>query len=403
MHIRIIFVVTSLMVFTLLSKAQSDKIEIGTIDTLFSTTLNEKRPIWIYTPYNKADTNRNKVKYPVIYLLDGDWHFVSVVGMLQQLSYINGNTVCPEAIVVGIPITDRYRDMTPCRDSTMSMTSGGYENFISFINNELFPYIDSVYPTAPYRVLIGHSLGGLTVINTLIRHQEMFNSYIAIDPSMWWSNQASLKETGKELPVSMYENTSLFVAMANTMEAGVDTAKVRSDNTRNTLPIRSILELSDQLKSAGNNKLNYEVKYYPNENHGSIPLIATYDALHFIFGFYNLRLTKSDYADTTMSLAHRVEQHYENISEKMGYRVDPSENTLLTLGYTSLYLKNTALAEHFFNLDIKIYPDSFAGYDTLGNYYLAVGDKDKAIEMFKKALTIDDNSETREKLESIAE
>ena len=43
--------------------------------------------------------------------LDGDAHFPSVVGIIQQLSQVNGNTVFPEMIVVAIPNTDRTRDL----------------------------------------------------------------------------------------------------------------------------------------------------------------------------------------------------------------------------------------------------------------------------------------------------
>src|SRR6185369_3299172 len=96
-------------------------------------------------------------RYPVVYLLDGDAHFPSVVGLVQQLSQVNGNTVVPEMIVVAIPNTDRTRDLTPTHvstdapfmDSNFARTSGGGENFISFIEKELMPHIDSVYPTQP--------------------------------------------------------------------------------------------------------------------------------------------------------------------------------------------------------------------------------------------------------------
>ena len=145
-------------------------------------------------------------RYPVVYLLDGDAHFYSVAGMIHQLSEVNGNTLFPEMIVVGIPNTDRMRDLTPTHsptgytgDSTGVGSSGGGEIFMSFIEKELIPYIDSLYPTAPYKVFIGHSLGGLTVINALLHHTRLFNSYIAIDPSMWWQNQLLLKQSGNIL------------------------------------------------------------------------------------------------------------------------------------------------------------------------------------------------------------
>jgi predicted alpha/beta superfamily hydrolase len=185
------------------NQTQTNQIVIGSKDTIYSKILNEQRKIWIYVPSSPSDTVffKQSYRYPVIYLLDGDLHFSSVVGMIQQLSSVNGNTICPEMIVVGIPNTDRTRDLTPTHidsylelDSTFCKNSGGGRKFISFIEKELMPHIDSLYPTAPYRIFIGHSFGGLTVMNTLIHHTNLFNAYIAIEPSMWWDNQKLLNE-----------------------------------------------------------------------------------------------------------------------------------------------------------------------------------------------------------------
>jgi predicted alpha/beta superfamily hydrolase len=124
--------------FSLCALAQKDnKVTIGTIDSIQSKVLNEQRKIWVYVPSSwHADS---KQRYPVLYLLDGDAHFYSVVGMIQQLSQVNGNTICPEMIVVGIPNTDRTRDLTPTHvdadppfiDSTSSKTSGYYQTLNS--------------------------------------------------------------------------------------------------------------------------------------------------------------------------------------------------------------------------------------------------------------------------------
>jgi predicted alpha/beta superfamily hydrolase len=165
----------SFLVFLLLaviSQAQSSKdIVIGKLDSIQSKTLNEKRKIWVHVPAGASSGQR----YPVVYLLDGDAHFTSVVGMIEQLSTVNGNSICPEMIVVAIPNTDRTRDLTPTHagvsgyvDSNFVRTSGGGEKFLAFIEKELMPHIDSLYPTAPYKMLIGHSLGGLIVIHTTL-------------------------------------------------------------------------------------------------------------------------------------------------------------------------------------------------------------------------------------------
>jgi predicted alpha/beta superfamily hydrolase len=401
MVVRLISFTISMVTFSILTNAQSKSIVIGETDTVYSEILGEKRSIWVYTPESDTGKSEHQKRYPVVYLLDGDWHFVSVVGMLQQLSYINGNTICPEMIVIGIPVKDRYRDLTPTYDSAFSKSSGGYSRFISFIKKELMPHVASKYPVAPYNLFIGHSLGGLTVINTLISDPDLFNGYVAIDPSMWWDRQVSMKAAAKALKNKTFNSKRLFLAIANSMDAGMDTASVRLDRTRGTLPIRSLLEFSDTLHACSDNKLKYQIKYYNNETHGSVPLIATYDALHFIFDFYHLPLTKRDYADTTMALADRIEKHYKNISGEMRYVIKPAESTINTLGYNAMYLYNFKLAEYFFELNITNYPGSYNAFDSMGDFYAATGDQQRAISMYRKALSIHENIDTRKKLEGL--
>src|SRR5215203_6381813 len=140
-----------LLIVSLGSHAQTDnKIVIGKIDSVYSSILKEQRKVWVYLPNMKEGTQNPGQRYPVVYLLDGEGHFESVVGMIQQLSQVNGNTIVPEMIVVGIPNTDRTRDLTPTHiesdlpmmDSGSSKTTGGGENFTAFMEKELMPHID---------------------------------------------------------------------------------------------------------------------------------------------------------------------------------------------------------------------------------------------------------------------
>ena len=69
------------------ANAQNDnKIIIGKVDSVYSTILDDKRKVWIYTPDLLNDNRDTSQRYPVVYLLDGDAHLASVAGMIQQLS-----------------------------------------------------------------------------------------------------------------------------------------------------------------------------------------------------------------------------------------------------------------------------------------------------------------------------
>lgn len=58
-------------------------------------------------------------------------------------------------------------------------------------------------------------------------------------------------------------------------------------------------------------------------------------------------------------------------------------------------------AEALLKLSITNYPEMTNCYDGLGHLYLATSDKVKAIESFKKTLSLKEIPETKEKLEKL--
>jgi len=406
-----VIVVSFFMLLTSFAFAQKkDKIEIGTVDSISSKVLNENRKIWVHLPKSVQNNGFAKQKYPVVYVLDGDGHFSSVVGMIEEMSEVNGNTNCPEMIVVGIMNTNRNRDLTPTHSDidlpfvpkNLSEQSGGGEKFVEFLEKELIPYINNKYPAAPYKTLIGHSFGGLTAINILTNHSNLFNSYIAIDPSMWWDHQKFLAETEKKLANKNLANISLFMAAANTMDDSMNVVKVRKDTTVFTRHIRSILDLNDFFAKNKNNNLNYDYKYYNDDNHGSVPLIATYDGLRFIFKFNQLKLSIPEQINFDKTVFAKIEKHFDNVSKHLGYKVAVPENTVNAYAYQSLGKKDMDLAGYLFKLNVANYPESPNVYDSLGDFYEANGDKKNAIASYEKVLVLDKNfPETKGKLEKL--
>jgi len=264
---------------------------LGKTDIVESAILNEHRKILVYVPRDDDHEVNAAARYPVLYLLDGDAHFVRITETIKQLTEVNGNTACPKMMVVAVVNTDRARDLTPSHSmlgpqgETIAdfKTSGGSENFIGFIEKELIPYVDASYPTSAFKILMGHSLSGLTVMNALLHHTGLFNAHIAIDPSAWWDNQKLLRDARNELDKKNFDGVSLFLAIANTMPEGVDITNVQTDTSNQSFHIRSNLQLAEILKNHPGNGLNWEYKYYPGHNHGSILPDAVSDALQFVF------------------------------------------------------------------------------------------------------------------------
>lgn len=372
-------------------------ISIGEVDSLRSEILGENRKIWIYHPGNPSDTSRH---YPVLYLLDGDAHFHSVTGIAQQLT---NNSVMPEMIIVAVLNTDRSRDLTPTRslrlptggEQDFLKTTGGAENFTQFLDRELIPYIEGRFATAPHRMLIGHSFGGLFAINTLLNHPEMFNSYLAIDPSMWWDDRKLLLQSDSIFGTRRFDGKTLFVSVANTMSPGMDTTLVALDTTGNTVHIRSILDFAKKAATASSsNGLTFAWKYYRDDDHGSVPLISEYDALRFMFQHYKLPFSD----DLTTA---KLIDHYTRVSDRLGYTMIPPEERMNGLGYYFLQTKNYERAFEFFDFNVKNYPNSQNVYDSMGDYYAAIKDNAKAIEAYEKALSFGEVEYTRKKLQDL--
>jgi predicted alpha/beta superfamily hydrolase len=382
------------------ANAQNEEsILIGKKVTIFSGILNENRKIRIYNPAHTAINPIAGKRYPVVYVLDGDAHFLSTVGMIQQLSQANGNTILPEMIVVGIENTNRQRDLTP---SLVTPGSNAKVNpFVNFLEKELMPYVDKNYNSAPYRILVGHSLGGLTAINILTNSPELFNAYIAIDPSMWYDDEKFLNNTIAQLPGKNLQHTRLFIGTANTMPAGMTLANLKKDQSAETQHIRSIFKLDHFIKSNSNTGLKYLLKYYRNESHISVPLISEYDGLRFIFDYYLIDITERDLKDSTSIIATKYKQHYNTVSTEIGCKNAAPEAFINYLGYDALLKKQYDRAEALFQLNMENYPDSNNVYDAYADCLIAEHDSVNAVAYYKKALAIKNDVAIQSKLISL--
>lgn len=391
-----ILIALALLQLVVCANAQNkESIVTGNKEIIYSKVLNENRKLWIYTPNITAGNESRGKRYPVLYLLDGDAHFYSTVGIIQQLSQANGNGVLPEMIVVAIENTNRFRDLVPANDLSK------INPFVTFLITELIPFIDKNYQAAPYRLLVGHSLGGLTAIDMLNKYPETFNAFIAIDPSMWYANEKFLNNTIARFPKLNMNGKRLFVATANTMPKGMTLSQLKNDKSFETQHIRSILRLDEFLKSNANGLL-YSQKYYEREGHNSVPMIGEYDGLRFIFDYYQLDATEKDFIDTTPALASKLKIHYDHVSEKMGYKNSAPETLINYLAYEALKNKNYSKAKALFELNIDWYVTSGNVYDAYADYFLARRDTVNAIANYKKALNIEANAVTQSKLDALS-
>lgn len=260
---------------------KESKITIGHIEKIYSDTLQQDRELYVYLPQSYY---KNKEKeYSVVYLLDGESHFDYVASMIKQLSSVNNNEVVPEMIVIGIKNINRWYDLTPEKDPFFKIETGNSGKFTDFIEFEVMPYINKKYRTKETNTIIGHSLGGLFVIHTMINSPNLFENYVSIDPTLWWLSNKYLNLYLEKFDKIDYSSKKLYFAIANGLLPGTDINTIRNDTTVDSYHMRSMLTFQDDFYKQSINKLDIKSKYYEDETHGSLPLIATYDALKFFF------------------------------------------------------------------------------------------------------------------------
>ncbi len=240
--------------------------EIGETIEIHSKILGENRKLNIYLPV--AYSPDSVKKYPVIYLLDGsaEEDFIHIAGLVQFCSF-TWIKMIPETIVVGIANVDRKRDFTfPTsnkKDKEDFPTTGGSARFISFLQHELQPFIDTQYKTDQVKTLIGQSLGGLLATEILLKKPELFDNYIIVSPSLWWDDESLLK--GNE--ASFASNKSVFIAVGKEGEVMEQDAK----------------KLFDKLKSKSAENPNLYFDFLGEQNHGDALHLAVYHAFEKLF------------------------------------------------------------------------------------------------------------------------
>lgn len=239
---------------------------IGVTFTIDSRVLDETRRINVWAPPEYVDSD--DLRLPVLYMPDGGIgeDFLHVAGLLQ-ISVLNG-TMRP-FLLVGIENTQRRRDLTPTtddpRDREIAPQVGGSADFRAFLRSELMTLIAERYRVTDERAIIGESLAGLFIVETFLVEPDLFDTYIAFDPSLWWDRGRLVQEAGDRVR-TVPPGRTLYVASSS--EPLI---------TEQTAPLARILE-----EHAGSG-LTWQYRTYPDETHGTIYHPAALDAVRALF------------------------------------------------------------------------------------------------------------------------
>lgn len=221
MNLRLLAIGIGLtLAFVSLSSGDTEAVLPQQTFTIDSKVLRETRRINVYTP---PDYAKGDARYPVLYMPDGgvDEDFPHVTTDIDAA--IRGGEMRP-VIVVGIENTERRRDMTgPTAvesDRKIAIHVGGSTQFRAFIRDELMPVIRRRFRGSGETAIVGESLAGLFVLETFFEEPRMFDTYIALSPSLWWNDQALVRGAAEWLRSHSKLTATLYLATAGDDDRG---------------------------------------------------------------------------------------------------------------------------------------------------------------------------------------
>jgi predicted alpha/beta superfamily hydrolase len=379
--IKISITVLSIIFFQFSANAQlADRIELtednhllglGTQYVLKSEILQEDRPIIISLPNGYKES---EAQYPVLYLLDGLGNIKHQVGTVELLTE---SGIIPPMIIVAIESLDRGKDLTPSKggkDSyagtgTDAPQSGEAPKFLQFLERELVPFIDSNFRTHPYRLLEGHSLGGLFCTYALMNKPDLFNAFIIQAPALWW-NKEEMTAQAKEF----FKSKDSFDISVYFGAGGDEGWGMRQELARYV----------DVIKQNTPKDFHYKHEVPAgDEAHDDSRLLLNYYGLKFVFS--DLKVSEDLQNNYSDELFLKGEQ---NLADKYGGSAKRSAGIYINIIMKLLEEENKLGAITVYKRAAEAYPKYIQFVNNLAVLYEETNQLDKAIETYKSAITV---------------
>jgi len=366
---RRVLAITLLLAFPIWANAAQpatgQPLVLGQRFTIQSPALKEERTYLVHRP---AGYDISNARYPVLIVTDGNEHFQHVS---TTVDFMAAAGEIPPMIVVGIPNTDRYRDLL----AYAYAKTPGPSPLLKFITDELVPRIDAEYRTHPYRMLMGWSDGGLFALHTMISAPQAFRGYIML---------ATALGDDTDMPKRLTEFFAAHPTATLNADAWMGMDDVKGFGLGWSWDTASILE-----KRAWRVKdLRFTYRYYADEGHMGIALGGLQDGLRTIFTGWTLANPFSQYEAGGLPA---IEKHYTALSERMGYPVAVPADVLFTTFNDLEYRRRYDEALRVISRAVEMHPQ-----DTTALYYQArvlnrMGNKPQALETLKKSLLLSPN------------
>jgi predicted alpha/beta superfamily hydrolase len=341
--------------FSAITYAQdNNKINIGELITFKSNILGEEKQIQVNLPpgYGNVST-----RYPVVIIAEGGAYFNYAS---ELLNYLESSGSLPRMITVGIKNTQR-KNFTPVGSTG---NPDGADKLISFIDEELFPFLDSTYRTSSYRILFGNSISGLFTLYTMLVKPGLFNAYIAASPVVSYNNHYIVSVTDSLLKNKFESPAFLYYSVGNEAEHYSD-----------------LEEISGIIKAKNPSNLTWEYAKMYESGNSETAVLTLINGFSKLFKEWKLP-DDFMYSGTAQFLT----EHSNNLKLKYGSGITLQEEQITYMAYMLMYTGRSEEALNIFRYNTELFPASPAAYDNYGQGLLSAGLSGEAEKCFLQAV-----------------
>jgi len=330
------------------------------IEKIASIKVGETREFWVSLPDGYSGSGE---KYPVLYMMDGDFNFNSgIIGGVWHAALLGE---MPEFIIVGIKNTDRSKDIFPEEViyGDGSKDGGRADRYLAFIREELVPHIDKTYRTGGFRVLYGTSNTGFTTVYALFHCPDLANAYIAASATL---------------------SIPSFRAKRDEWIRGFKGGKRRLVAVMGENDLPTVLSQNGALKEALDSLAPPDLvcRFLVIENGGHVPADSLQQGLSALFEGWKIAqpVTESNFSE--------IRRQADGRAEKFGVPGKLAEDSLRELGAALLGEKKSAKALEVLQYRVDLFPRSADAWVGLGDAHRLGGQTAKARECYHQALAL---------------
>jgi len=336
---------------------------LGTYRVLHSEVLGEDRVLQVHLPRGYEDSVS---RYPVVYVFYSDWlegYFSQAVNDLYLLSIDQ----MPEAILVGVPNVQRYRDFYPWVMESRP-EAGHADRFLRAVHEEIVPFVDREYRTEPYRVMVGPQAAAVFGAYALLRAPGLFQAFILNDPCRLDSPEHSLCPEIVDLAASP-EGAGLYLAVSH-------------DLNEERWPSEGLEALGTGLAERASEQFRWRVDRIRDWPFFLAP-VTLREALLDLFEGYAFP------SPSEATSLQEITVHYGRLSDRIGFDVKPPGLILVQASQGMVERENYVEALGVLNQLVELYPSSLDGPWQMANLYRVMGDTATAVQYYRECLRQD--------------